>query len=163
MMFSKSFGYAVKAVLYTAIMQDSGRHLQSGDIARQLGIPRFFLSKILKKLAKEGIISSVKGPSGGFIANQGTLSTPLMRIFEQTEGKEIFKNCVLNFRTCDQMNPCPLHHQMDGIRNSLQALLGNTSIGDLLKENKSELIKSISSVLEITIPHEQNRIVANDY
>jgi DNA-binding IscR family transcriptional regulator len=53
MTFSKSFGYAVRGVLYIAIMQDEKRYVQVEEIAGQLAVPRHFMGKILKNLVKE--------------------------------------------------------------------------------------------------------------
>ncbi|RYF86429.1 MAG: transcriptional regulator, partial [Chitinophagaceae bacterium] len=50
MFFSKSFGYAVRGVLYIAFMQDAKQYVQAEEIAAQLLVPRHFVSKILKKL-----------------------------------------------------------------------------------------------------------------
>ena len=47
MTFSKSFGYAVRGVLYIAVMQNEKRYVQAEEIAAQLFVPRHFMGKIL--------------------------------------------------------------------------------------------------------------------
>ena len=42
MIFSKSFGYAVRGVLYIALMQDEKRYVQVEEIASTLSVPRHF-------------------------------------------------------------------------------------------------------------------------
>jgi len=150
-MFSKSFGYAVRGVLYIAVMQDTKRYIQAEEISQQLTVPRHFMSKILKKLAKDGVISSIKGPAGGFTTNEKTLGIPLIEIFEKTEGLNSFNTCVLRLKECNPELPCPLHNQMDEIRNSLSSVLVNTTIDDLLKKDKEIFLKSISSITEINL------------
>ena len=150
MVFSKSFGYAVRGVLYIAIMQSEKRFVQAEEIGEQLTVPRHFMSKILKSLVKDGIISSVKGPTGGFTITDDTLTTPLMKVFQKTEGLETFTTCVLRMKECNSVNPCPMHYQMDEIRRRLDFVLMNTTIGDLLKEDKADFIKSIATHTKIS-------------
>jgi len=161
MVFSKSFGYAVRGVLYIAIMQNEKRFVQAEEIGEQLAVPRHFMSKILKSLVKYGIISSVKGPTGGFTITDDTLRTPLMKIFQKTEGPETFTSCVLRMKKCNSANPCPMHTQMDEIRRKLDFVLMNTTIGDLLKEDKVGFIKSIATYAGINSNSELNQTVEN--
>ena len=162
MMFSKSFGYAVRGILYIAIMQHEKRYIQSEEIARNRTVPKHFMSKILKSLVKDGIITSVKGPTGGFTINNHTLGIPLMKIFRKTEGSETFATCVLRLSQCNPDHPCPLHHQIENIRQQLDFVLVNTTIEDLLKKNKTDFIKSISTKEPVNISVEQMILPENN-
>jgi len=148
MIFSKSFGYAVRGVLYIALMQDQKRYVQVEEIALELAVPRHFMGKILKRLVKENIISSSKGPYGGFTINEDTLEVKLMRFFEVTDGTGEFEQCVLCVKSCNPDNPCPLHFKMEGLRKELEDVLCQTLLMDLLTEDKPGMIKSISTALE---------------
>jgi Rrf2 family protein len=145
MMFSKSFGYALRGLLYIALVQDERRKVQVDEIAGKLGVPRHFMGKIMKRLVKEGLLLSVKGPYGGFSLSGVTLQTPLYRLIEITDGLSTFDNCVLRLRACSSANPCPLHFQMVAIKNSLQELLVGTMILDLLQHDKEKFIQSIAT------------------
>ncbi len=112
MIFSKSFGYAVRGVLYIALMQDEKKFVHVEEIARKLSVPRHFMGKILKRLVKENVINSSKGPMGGFTINERTLNVPLMELITIIDGMESFKSCVLRLKECNPDNPCPLHKQM---------------------------------------------------
>src|SRR6516164_3759971 len=72
MIFSKSFGYAVRGVLYVTFKQNNGRFVQVEEIASSLAVPKHFMGKILKRLVKEQILTSAKGPNGGFRVNATT-------------------------------------------------------------------------------------------
>ena len=149
MIFSKSFGYAIRSVLYVAIMRDEKRYVQVEEVAAKLAVPRHFMGKIMKKLAKEKILVSTKGPSGGFILNEQTLQMPLMHLIEIIDGVEIFDNCALRAKECNPLNPCPMHFQLEPLKNNLKSILSDTSIGDLLEENKPEFIRSISTAMDL--------------
>jgi Rrf2 family transcriptional regulator, iron-sulfur cluster assembly transcription factor len=164
MIFSKSFGYVVRGMLYIALMQDEKRFVQVEEIASALGTPRHFMGKILKKLVKEQLVASSKGPQGGFSVNEKTLEVPLLRLAELTEGAEVFSTCVLMFRECNYLNPCPMHCQMENLRLQLKAVLTTTTIGQLLKENKADFIRSISCDATNTSALLMNNVIdSNDF
>jgi Rrf2 family protein len=130
-------------------MRDEKRYVQVEEIASKLLVPRHFMGKIMKKLAKEKILISTKGPSGGFMLNEHTLKMPLMELVNITDGVEIFDNCVLRAKECNSANPCPMHFQIESVKHNLKSILSDTTIGDLLEEDKSEFIKSISTGADV--------------
>jgi Rrf2 family protein len=133
-------------------MKDQKRYVQVEEIASKLAVPRHFMGKIMKRLAKEKLLISTKGPSGGFILAENTLERPLMDLIVITDGVEIFDTCVLRAKECNGTNPCPMHSQMEGLKGNLKSVLTNTTIGDLLEEDKPEFIKSLSTAVGIEIP-----------
>jgi len=144
MFLSKSFGYALRGVLYVAIKEGEGRKVQLDEIAINIGMPRHFLAKIMKTMVKEGILLSTKGPYGGFSINDQTLDTRLIQLVKITDGMEQFKICVLSLRNCNSANPCPLHNQMLNLRDNFLAELSEKKISDLLDNKNPDFIKSIS-------------------
>lgn len=146
MIFSKSFGYALRGVLYIAVMQDEKRYVQVEEIASNLGVPRHFMGKILKKLAKEKVLQSIKGPSGGFTLNEHTLQMQLMDLIVIIDGLQLLNSCTLRVKECNPFNPCPIHFQMEAVKSRLKSILSDTTIGDLLNDDKQEFIRSISTI-----------------
>lgn len=144
MFFSKSFGYALRGILYIALASKEKPRIRVDEIARELMVPKPFLSKIMKKAVKGGMLSSTKGPHGGFSLNQTTLSTSLMSLVVITDGKAQFEDCALRLKKCNSANPCPLHNNIQGLRNELMQVFTQTKIGDLLDADYPNFIKSIS-------------------
>lgn len=145
-MFSKSFGYALRSILYIALLQDEKRMIQADEIAEKLAMPRHFEGKILKRLVKENLLISAKGPHGGFTLHPQTLSTSVFQIFEITDGLTSFQSCVLRLKECNSENPCPLHAKMVELKIAMKDVLAKTLICDLLEEDKEEFIKSLSTM-----------------
>ena len=144
MILSKSFGYALRGILYIAKMKDEERKVQIDEIATNLSIPKHFLGKIMQQTVKAGLLKSTKGPYGGFFLANETLGTPLIRLVEITDGMDQFKICVLKLKYCDGSNPCPLHYEMENIRKNFLSVFTGITIGDLLKNSKSDFIKSLA-------------------
>src|SRR5215207_542944 len=116
MFLSKSFGYALRAILYIAAMQDEQRKVQIDEIATRLSVPRHFLGKIMQQMVKAGLLKSTKGPYGGFFLADETLATPVIRLVEITDGMEQFRMCVLKLKYCNGLTPCPLHYEMEEVK-----------------------------------------------
>lgn len=145
MILSKSFGYALRGILYIAKLQGERSIIQTDEIASTLSVPKHFLGKIMQQTAKEGLLRSTKGPHGGFSLAQDTLATPLIRLVEITDGLDQFRICVLKLKYCNGTNPCPLHHEMNELREKFLSVFTETTIGDLVKDSKDDFIKSLST------------------
>ena len=146
MILSKSFGYALRGILYVAKLKDENRKIQIDEIASNLSVPKHFLGKIMQQVVKEGLPKSTKGPYGGFSLASETLNTPLIKLVEITDGMEQFSMCVLNFKHCNGLNPCPFHYEMEDVKKNYLNVFSKNTFGDLLKDSKSDLLKSLAVI-----------------
>lgn len=136
MTFSKSFGYALRGVLYIAVNSEERPKLQVDEIASQLAVPKHFLGKIMKKLVKAGILNSTKGPYGGFSLNERTLSTSVLELATIINGISNAEDCVLRLDKCDADHPCALHHKMSCYKREFHHLIATTTIEELFREER---------------------------
>jgi len=146
MFLSKSFGYALRGILYIATMRDEERKVQIEEIATKLSVPKHFLGKIMQQVVKAGLLKSTKGPYGGFYLAAETLNTPVIKLVEITDGMEQFSMCVLSFKYCNGLNPCPLHYEMEEVKKNYLNVFSKNTLGDLLKAGKSDLLKSLAVI-----------------
>ena len=65
MILSQTAVYALKAVMYLAEVE-RGVPIRVDQMAKELDVPRNYLSKILHALARTGLLGSTRGPKGGF-------------------------------------------------------------------------------------------------
>jgi Rrf2 family protein len=130
-MLSKSCKYALRATLFIAHKAPQGVRLGVRDIAREIDAPEAFTAKILQSLARDRVISSVKGPNGGFFIAPGQAELPLINVVHAIDGLGFFYECGLGLKQCSDQRPCPLHHQYKAAREALRSLFQQTSIGDL--------------------------------
>ena len=149
-MFSKTFGYALRGILLIVYFQNEKRRVQVDEISSRLGVPRPFMSKVLKNLVKSGIIDSIKGPGGGFYVNEHTMSASVLRVLTITDGVEQFTNCALRLHSCNLQNPCPLHKQVYSVREKLKYQLQSTTIKDLVGKNDVDFISTIATETTMT-------------
>ena len=83
----------------------SNETLNVGQIAEEIFSSRHHVAKILQRLAKEGFISSNRGPAGGFTLRRAPEELTLLDIYEAIEGKFVIQSCpgdkeVCPFGTC---------------------------------------------------------------
>jgi Rrf2 family protein len=143
MLFSKSFGYAVRSILYIASLREQKQFVQLDEIASQLHLPKQYMGRLLKTLAKEKILISFKGPTGGFCITEESLQLPLITLMEITDDNRL-ENCVIKKKKCNPSNLCPLHDHFSKIREDLSIIMNNTTIGEFVKNHHPDFIKSLS-------------------
>lgn len=131
MIFSKSFGYAIRGVLYVA-SKPEGSVVQLEEIASALDAPRHFMGKIMKRVVQQDILLSQKGPTGGFKLNTTTLKRPLIDVYMVTDHLEDLHRCVLSKQPCSSENPCGLHDLILPSKTPLFKILYDTTVGELL-------------------------------
>lgn len=131
-MFSKACEYGIRATLYIALKSLNNERVSLKDIAQEIDSPVAFTAKILQQLARNNIIDSVKGPSGGFQIERDKIdSIKLIQIVSTIDGNDIFMGCGLGLKQCDEQFPCPVHDKFKMIRNDLKDMLENTSVYEL--------------------------------
>ena len=140
-MLSQKCKYAIRAVLYLTIESNPDKGLKSGkNVSDALKIPMAFTSKILLELARADIITSVRGPGGGFFLTEKNKSIPIIKIVEAMGDIAFFTSCGLGLSECSEEHPCPIHDTFKIGRDKLLNLFNNTTIGALGKEiTESEL------------------------
>lgn len=83
----------------------SNETLNVGQISEKILSSRHHVAKILQRLAKNGYVSSNRGPSGGFVLRMSPEDITLLDIYEAIEGKFQIQSCpgdkpVCPFGTC---------------------------------------------------------------
>ncbi|MGV8946943.1 MAG: RrF2 family transcriptional regulator [Lutibacter sp.] len=130
-MFSKACEYGIRATIYIAkkSLSDKSSRVSLKEVAKAIGSPEAYTSKILQKLSKNNIINSDKGPTGGFSMDQLELDkVKLSTIVFTIDGDDIYKGCGLGLEKCNEQMPCPVHNQFKTIREDLKIMLETTTI-----------------------------------
>lgn len=134
-MLSNTSKYAIRATIFIALNAVNGKKIGIKLISDELNIPSPFLAKILQILAKHKILSSTKGPNGGFGTGKDPFTISLFDIINIIDGDDLFKKCVISMKMCNEDGiQCPMHSKYEKVRNQLQHIFKNQSIGKLAKE-----------------------------
>jgi Rrf2 family transcriptional regulator, iron-sulfur cluster assembly transcription factor len=138
-MLSNTSKYAIRAVIYLALNAGEERKIGIKEISKDLKIPTPFLGKILQTLAKHKLLSSTKGPHGGFGLGKAAEDIYLLDIVDIIDGQDIFKKCLIRLDDCseDKKDQCSLHDKYLDIRKSLMNLFQHEKISELVDEIKA--------------------------
>lgn len=144
-MLSNSCRYGIRAIIYLASQPEADGKTGIKKISDDLNLPSPFLAKILMQLAKHKILSSSKGPHGGFSLLKDPKKITLLDIVDIIDGHDIFTNCIMHNSSCEGVQKdkkvCPLHHEYEKTRADLLKLFGKKTIADLVKRaDRSETI-----------------------
>ena len=134
-MLSNSSKYAIKAVLYLALKTNDKKRVMVKDISDPINVPQAYTAKLLQHLSRAGIISSVKGPRGGFYLSEENKKRTLMDVVNVIDDEHKLTSCILSLEKCNAEKPCPLH--------------------ELISPSKTVFLKSFT---EITIEDYSKRI-----
>lgn len=136
-MFSKSCEYGIRALTVIGESQIIGQKIGIKQICEKANTPESFTAKILQNLVKRNILSSQKGPSGGFYFTRKLEDINLLDIVKIIDGDGIFSKCGLGLEHCDSKNPCPMHYQYEEVRNKLIKMCESSNLLQLTSKMSS--------------------------
>jgi len=136
-MLSNSSKYALKAVLYLAVKSSENHKILAKEISEPTNIPKAYLSKILQDLSRHDIVSSLRGPGGGFYLSETNKTVPLMKIISVIDGDHRLTSCMLSLNKCDANHPCPMHDLVGNTKSNFVKNLEETTVEDLIADINS--------------------------
>ena len=136
-MFSKATEYALRATIYIAQKSSAEKKLGIEEISKAIDSPQSFTAKILQALTKENkVISSVRGPNGGFFLSEKAKKLPVRAILQAMGEDDTLEKCVMGLKQCSEIQPCPMHAQYKSIKKQLIKLFVTKTIKQLAAEIK---------------------------
>ena len=133
-MFSKTAEYALRATIYIAQKGSEDQKLGIDEISKAIDSPKSFTAKILQLLTrKQRIISSTRGPSGGFYMTEAAKKLSVRTILETIGEEDVFIKCVMGLNLCSEVHPCPMHAQYKPIKEQLIRLFEKMTIEQMVR------------------------------
>jgi Rrf2 family transcriptional regulator, iron-sulfur cluster assembly transcription factor len=140
-MFSKSTEYALRATIYIAQKSSGDYKISMEEVAKAIDSPQSFTAKIMQDLTKGNkIVSSARGPNGGFFLTEKAKKLPVRSILEVMGEEDVLDKCVLGLKKCSELQPCPMHAQYKPIRVQLKELFISKTIQQLADEIEDGVI-----------------------
>ncbi|MBZ5201684.1 RrF2 family transcriptional regulator [Planomicrobium chinense] len=128
MKYSKATNYALHTMLHlAAATPDKPMGVQ--QLAQQQKLSPTYLSKILTKLVKEGMVQSASGANGGYSLKANWESISFLDIIHAIEGKASLFDCDV-----DHGPNCLIQQVMVSAEEKMEEELRNVKIADLAKE-----------------------------
>lgn len=128
MKYSKATNYALHAMLHLATTSNQRVGVQ--ELAGRLEVSPTYLSKILTKLVKAGMIESTSGANGGYKLRSDWEDISFIDVIHTIEGTaSLFDGCLKH-------NPrCLIQKVMASAEGKMEEELRHQKISDLIKES----------------------------
>ena len=136
-MFSRACEYGIRAMIYIAQEGQGNKLVSLKKIAAAINSPVAFTGKILQILSRNGLLTSGKGVTGGFMLSTPAEMMNLAQIVKAIDGDEVFTGCGMGLEECNELKPCPLHFKFAKVRDNLADMLYTTTLHELASGLKS--------------------------
>ena len=133
-MLSQKARYALRALLHL-VEHGASRTIQVGEMAETQQIPRKYLEFIMVDLKKAGLVTSRRGPGGGYVLARPPSAISFVEVIRAIDGPIALVPCASeNFYArcgdCHDEATCAIRRVLAQVRDSAVAILGNTSLAD---------------------------------
>jgi len=130
---SRKLDYAILAVTHFCL--NRGQVVSARRIAERYRIPLPILANILKLLARQGVIDSVRGVGGGYVLATNPEDLTLGELARMVEGPFRFADCVPEGLTdegrCAREGYCPARDPIRRVHEAIQQVLDRVTFREL--------------------------------
>lgn len=129
-MFSQTVEYALRAMTFVASCSDEA---VTGEwIAAATQVPAGYLSKVMRDLVVAGLVTSQRGPRGGFCLDRTPDTISIMDIVNAVDPIRRITECPLGNPA--HVRLCPLHQRLDNAMAEIERTLSRTTLGEILRD-----------------------------
>lgn len=145
--FTKKTDYALLALSFLAT-ESQDRLAGPREIARRFEIPPELLAKVMQTLARNQIVVSVPGPTGGYRLERSSEDISIAEVVEAVDGPLAIAQCWDDSTdtTCAQARHCTLRGPLARIQDEMTRLLAAMSLADVVEEGNSRRIPMPASI-----------------
>ncbi|QJD30031.1 SUF system Fe-S cluster assembly regulator [Methylococcus geothermalis] len=128
---SKLTDYAI--ILLGQMARSDEQTYAAAELAEHTSIAMPTASKILKALARAGIVTSTRGARGGYALAQKPEHTSVARIIGALEGPIALTECGIEQDLCQQSSSCEIRGHWNVINRAILAALESVSLADMVR------------------------------
>ena len=130
--------YALRAV-YKLAISDNEKPISIRELAEKEDISPEFLEQIFFRLKKTGMISSTRGPGGGFRLNRAPEEITLYDILEAAGEGVQFTPCLSpepNGKGCERIDDCVAHDVWKDASDTIKEYFTNITLRNIMDNYK---------------------------
>lgn len=140
-MLSSKARYGLYAMQSLALRANEQALVPVDDIAAEHGIPLKFLEAILTQLRKRGLLSSRRGPNGGYALARAPERISLAEIIRTLDGPFAPTPCSRTkdpqqCEGCVELERCPIRPYMRQVRDAMAEILEQRTLAELAEEGE---------------------------
>ena len=141
MQITRATDYAVRVMVHLASLPQ-GEKVPLSALVRASGVRGSFLSKVLQRLVRAGLVSSHRGAGGGFCLRVQSEKTTLIEVIEAIDGPLQLNLCLGSGLTCERKSWCGVHPIWQKAQGALAEVLAGITIAELARDTAVRLSKT---------------------
>jgi len=123
-----------------------GALLSVHALSGRLDASEAHLGKVLQRLGKAGLVTSRRGPGGGFSIPQSAENATLLAIYEAIEGELPSTACLLRRPACDGRT-CVLGELLQSVSHSVHHYLSTRRLSDFRNGRRNVSLEATDTPL----------------
>lgn len=150
---TKKADYGLIALRHLALGA-SGATASAKEIADTYRLPLPLLSKILQKLAKDGMLQSVAGTNGGYRLTRSPEKISAMEVIRAIDGPIVLTSCFSEpgeHRGCNTSSLCTVREPLRRVHEAMLGLLDKFTIAELAAETKTDRVDAANHPKQHTV------------
>ena len=139
---TKKADYGLIAMRHLAQHADLGA-CSAKDLAEMYSIPQEALAKILQRLAKAKLLTSLYGTNGGYVLARDPRTITAYEVIRTIEGPLFITSCSDATADCDQSDRCTVREPLRKVSRTIEEVLSKLTIWDMTEpepESSPELV-----------------------
>ena len=119
-------------VLLTHLANDRERLVNAADLAEETSLPQPMVAKIMKLLARAGILESHRGVNGGYCFAEDPEDLSVAQVINALEGRIAITECTDDTDgLCPQESVCAVRSNWNRINLAIQDALDSISLAEM--------------------------------
>jgi Rrf2 family cysteine metabolism transcriptional repressor len=131
MQLSKGFDYAVRSLVFLAMMPP-GTSAELKAISSSQNVPVSYLAKVMRHLVRGGLVSSTLGREGGYALRRAPEEITLLQVYQVMEGEMKLVQCMEDERNCSFFSGCAQASVWRRLKDTVEQIFRETTLRDLL-------------------------------
>ena len=126
--------YALRSIIALAKLSKGGEPVSINHLSESENISSVFLEQIFFKLRKAGIVTSVRGPGGGFCFAMPLNQITIKQILDSAGEDLNLVFCDKKTKKCDRMNGCICHNVWNEINDVVNDFFSELTLSAVLEK-----------------------------
>lgn len=124
--------YGLRILLDLATHQNKGP-VNLGDISARQGISEKYLWQVINLAKAAGLITSSRGPKGGYAIARPSDQITILEIVAALEGPVVLVDCLDKSESCQQTSACVTREVWARIEDSMKKTMAAITLQDLVE------------------------------
>jgi FeS assembly SUF system regulator len=138
-------------ILLAQMVSENKESWAASELAARTTLPLPTVAKLMKLLAKGGVVAAQRGATGGYRLMRPARRISIASIIESVDGPIALTDCVDQGEpNCAVSTLCPMHGGWDKVNKALRSALESVSLSDLAPCIAHGTAKTVSAAMTRT-------------